>query len=227
MGAIAIVVGVLAMGAFLMWRNSRPADMVVPPTAGGSYQHCPQCGDEFQAWVTECPDCRVPLGSTPAPASAAPIVSSLPPLTELAAIAQGDPWELRALAEQLLDEGVSSLVEAYPPPGGSADTAAAPRGHGTDLALYVEPTRAQRAADLVAAYRAERAGNFAASDAPGTEYSTCPGCDDPIADDAAECPSCGLVFPEVELACIQCGARGITLGEPCPECRADTGPPSP
>jgi hypothetical protein len=29
--------------------------------------YCPRCGDEFQSWVKECPDCRVSLTAAPQP----------------------------------------------------------------------------------------------------------------------------------------------------------------
>jgi hypothetical protein len=158
------------------------------------FKHCHTCGGEYQSWVTECPDCRVPLHSTPgeAPAPAA-LSAPIAPLENPVLLKVGEPWELRELAESLQEHGVSSQIDSYPL-GGSLSRAGS-RAQAGRLGIYVAQADLAAVRELteeLAALQRSEAGAEVVSD-PGA----CPACGEPTPENAAACASCGLEFPEV------------------------------
>ncbi len=166
---------------------------------------CPSCGDEFQPWVELCPDCHVPLqmGSGE---SAPDVGSELPPPTELECVATGGPWQTRALAERLQEEGIGCRIDAYPPDtdidtdGGNVAGRFGQAGRGVNLGVYVTRADQPRAAEIVADARTEELPELDGMEMPepGSELDACPGCGEPLAADATGCSECGLEFPEFE-----------------------------
>jgi hypothetical protein len=158
------------------------------------FQHCHRCGGEFQPWVTECPDCRVPLhaapGEAPDPADRSDPIA---PLENPVLLKVGEPWELRELAETLQEHGVSCEIDAYPR-GGSIARAGA-RKQPARLGIYVAGADVASVRELVeelaAAARSE-SGVEAVEHDPGA----CPACGEPTPENAPSCASCGLEFPE-------------------------------
>src|SRR5512145_1555790 len=112
------------------------------------FKACPECGGEFQGWVTRCPDCDVALviasGDAP-PVRPAP--RELPHASALVCIERGDPWHLRELAERLQEQGVSCRIDVFPPEGRIRPPAQRGGTSGTQFGLYVS------AADLPLAQR--------------------------------------------------------------------------
>lgn len=159
------------------------------------FKHCHSCGQEYQSWVTECPDCHVPLHSAPGEPLAPPTRSgSIAPLEDPVLLKLGEPWELRALAESLQERGISSQIDSHPL-GGSLARAGS-RAQAARLGIYV--ARANLAAvrefteELAALERSESDAEAVAHD-PGA----CPACGEPTPENAPSCATCGLEFPEV------------------------------
>jgi hypothetical protein len=105
---------------------------------------------------------------------------------------------LRQLAERLEAAGLACAIDTDPPgaaigAGGARRGAAASRA--AQLAIYVRESDLPAAAAVHQAWMAE---GLADADAAGPigAVSGCPGCGEPLADDAAACASCGLEFPE-------------------------------
>ena len=143
-------------------------------------KHCPSCRDEFQGWVERCPDCDVPLAvGEPGAVETAP-AAEMPPVSELELVASGDPWRARELAEHLQAGGIGCRVEGGGERGG--------------LGVYVAARDLPEAVVLVQALQRESLGEEADAEMAGADL--CPGCEAPLAEDALECPSCGLAFPE-------------------------------
>jgi hypothetical protein len=158
------------------------------------FKTCPRCRDEFQAWVSECPDCRIPLVHAPSGGLVAPEPEPEPERGALAdprMLQRGDASELHALAEHLTSQGIACAIAAAPVSRASAGL------RTVQLALFVEARELAGAQAATLAFLApahEEAGELRA---PGA-LETCPGCDEPLAASAAQCPSCGLEFPEME-----------------------------
>jgi hypothetical protein len=158
---------------------------------------CPSCGGEFQRWVTQCPDCAVPLqhgapdGAAPAPAEA----EGLPPAHELTCIERGDPRGLHEIAERLQAEGISCRIDVHPP--GDPIRLGAKRGAGvaTTFGLYVREADAADAAAARQRYLLESVPD-AEGAAVGAELSACPACGEALAEGASACAACGLEFPD-------------------------------
>jgi hypothetical protein len=163
------------------------------------FKLCPSCGGEFQQWVTQCPDCAVPLqlggpdGGLP-PAARAP-AEELPPARELTCLQKGDPYALHEIAERLQQEGVSCRIDVHPP--GESIRLAGRRGSGvaTTFGLYVRPADLARAAVVREQHVRESVPDAADVEAGG-ELAACPACGEPLADDATACAACGLDFPD-------------------------------
>jgi predicted amidophosphoribosyltransferase len=147
------------------------------------FRTCRECNQEYQSWVSVCPDCGVSLdasGPEPLAAQSAP----LPPVEDLALLRLDDPWQLQGIAELLQANGISSRIDAHT--GGTAR-----------LGIYV------RRADFDAAHAI--AEDLVASSLPDLDStalshdpSACPACGEPTPESAASCSACGLEFPEVD-----------------------------
>lgn len=170
-------------------------------------KNCPSCGDEFQAWVERCPDCDVPLaiggGGKRASEDTRP---ELPPAGQLECVLIGGPWQTRGLAERLSEEGIACRVDAHPPEtgigtdGGVAAARFGQAGRGIHLGVYVLAADQLRATEISATFQAEAMPEVDGQEVPepGTELDACPGCGEPLAEDATGCAECGLEFPELE-----------------------------
>jgi hypothetical protein len=164
------------------------------------FKLCPSCGGEFQQWVTQCPDCAVPLqiggpdGGSVETAARAP-AEELPPASELTCLRRGDPYALHEIAERLQQEGISCRIDVYPP--GESIRLGARRGAGvaTTFGLYVRPADAARAGAVRDQLVRESAPDAAGAGA-GVDLSACPACGEPLADAATACAACGLEFPD-------------------------------
>jgi len=144
------------------------------------FKVCARCGQEYQSWATECSDCHAPLDLAPGE-TLAPAARPVPAPEELVVLRLGEPRELRALAETLQAQGISSRIDAYAK---------------ARLGIYVGR------ADLEAARAI--AEEFVARDLPDADAApishdptACPACGEPTPEDAAACGACGLEFPEV------------------------------
>ena len=178
------------------------------------YKYCPQCGDEFQAWVETCPDCECALGHEPPQPGAAP--AELPPARELTAVFVGEPFRVREPVASLEAARIPCRVDAYPPGGdGEGAEALGSFGAGTKVAVYV------READ-VAAVSALDADWVHAMLSTETELEACPACEAPLPEGATGCRACGLEFPEIDM-CARCGAAVDVAATRCGVCGTPRG----
>jgi hypothetical protein len=161
------------------------------------FKTCPQCGGEFQQWVVDCPDCGVAL-VTDAGAVVERPAEPLPPASELVAVARGDPWQLRELAERFQQAGVSCRIDVYPPDTPLRPPArGAPTG-GVRFGLYVREADVPEAEWIRSEHARTAAPEAPASPvAPGTTLAECPACGEPLVEGASGCAECGLEFPEL------------------------------
>ena len=144
------------------------------------FKACPSCGEEYQSWVSRCPDCDVALDIAP---GAAP--SSPPPAAPAAELrdpvllqAEGT-WYLRALAEALADRDISCRIEKGSPA----------------LSLFVSRGDLEAAREVAREFAESQLPALEAGH-PGHDASGCPACGEPLAAEAAACAACGLEFPE-------------------------------
>jgi hypothetical protein len=166
-----------------------------PPAAAGRpagdgidtaiFKTCPQCGSEFQHWVSRCPDCDCELVYEQPGAPRSAPAAELPDPSQMTCIRRGGPWELRELAELLQSHGISCRIDAHPP--GAAD-----------LGLFVREADREEVARLD---RELAAGGGPADPGAGSalDAAACPACGEPLAADAESCASCGLEFPPIEI----------------------------
>jgi hypothetical protein len=163
------------------------------------FKTCPECGGEFQAWVTRCPDCDVALVIA-GEEVARPAPRELPHAGELVCVERGDPWHLRELAERLQQQGISCRIDVYPPDAAirpPARRAAGTSTTGTQFGLYVRAEDVALAQQLRSEHLAEVVpGAQALAGEVGGVLSDCPACGTPLAEGAGSCASCGLEFPE-------------------------------
>jgi predicted amidophosphoribosyltransferase len=192
------------------------------------FKTCPSCGDEFVEHVASCPDCRVPLRA----AGEAPPEMTLEPAPPATAVQEralesavllrrGDTTELRQLAEALTAAGIPCAVDTDPPGENIRSprqlTRAAASGQEARLAVYVDARDAREASAVMTAWFAQTI--------PGAEGAVeafaeggCPGCNEPLAENAVACASCGLEFPPLEVSCPQCGRPVAVEAERCAGC---------
>lgn len=157
------------------------------------FKVCRSCGQEYQSWVSVCPDCDTPLDLAPGE-TLAPTTRAVAALVDLVLLTLGEPRDLQALAQALQAHGISSQIDAYPL-GQTIGRAAGSRGQPARLGIYVAR------ADLAAVR--EIAAELAARNLPDADAgvahdpTACPACGEPTPENAAACSSCGLEFPEV------------------------------
>ncbi len=188
------------------------------------FKTCPSCGDEFVEHVVECPDCRVPLraaGDSAADAAPIPEPAANAQIERAVLLRHGDTSELRQLAEALTAASIPCAVDTDPPgetlPGGRQIVRGGAPGNAARLAVYVDADDARDASAVLA--------EWLALSIPGAEHANatsadggCPGCGDPLPDNAVACLSCGLEFPPLEVACPQCGQSVAVEAESCSHC---------
>ena len=157
------------------------------------FKHCHSCGGEYQSWVTECPDCHVPLQLAPGE-TLAPETRPVAPIEDPVLLKVGQPWELRELAETLQEHGISSQIDSHPL-GGSLARAGS-RAEPARLGIYVARAEVTAVREVIEGLAAlERSESDAEAHDPGA----CPACGEPTPENAPSCASCGLEFPEVNV----------------------------
>jgi hypothetical protein len=152
------------------------------------FKQCPECGQEYQHWVTRCTDCDVALvlagGET---LGAAPDVGPEPeaysePLPDDCVLVRlGEPGVLHALAEALQQQGISSWIGAHP-----------------QLGLGVRRADLDAARAIADELMARSLPDLEEMDMPAYDASSCPACGTPTPESAAACAECGLEFPEAD-----------------------------
>lgn len=153
-------------------------------------KYCPDCGEEYVHHAAQCADCGVALVLEP-PSVGGP-VGALPERDRLVAVRSGETSWVRGLAEELSAAGIPSRVER-------GESEPSRRGHGPRLTLYVRPEDAPRAAEIDATYARTQVPDLPEEASSGwAETEGCPACGTALADDAAECPECGLVIAPAE-----------------------------
>jgi hypothetical protein len=160
------------------------------------FKVCPSCGGEFQAWVSQCPDCGAPL-QLGAPDGAPPSrpADDFPPAHELTCIERGQPQALHGIAERLQAEGISSRIDVHPPGGPIRLGARRGAGVAASFGLYVREEDAAHAKAVREQHMRESVPD-APGAALGAELSACPACGERLADGASACAACGLEFPD-------------------------------
>ena len=154
------------------------------------FQVCPSCRDEFTLSVLECGSCGVAL-VPPDSLPPDPEPEDFPEVSDLECVRVGPlPWT-RAISDALTQVGMAHRVE--PDTRSVAQGGIDPKRFGgeTLYGTWVLP------ADLEAARVIDREifALFEAEAAPvSSGGEACPACDTPLAGDALECSSCGLVF---------------------------------
>jgi transposase-like protein len=113
---------------------------------------CPKCGDEFQDWVTTCPDCGVTLTvqrrqakTTKATAASLDLV-----IIEM----YSDPEQMERARELLSARGIRPYVFNGRMPTSDPIFMSSPRG----IALKVERTQVEKARRILAEHREELKG---------------------------------------------------------------------
>jgi hypothetical protein len=144
------------------------------------FKVCPSCGEEYQHWVSRCPDCDVALdfarGAAPgAPPETAPTAAPEDPVL----LQSEGPWYLRELAEALAERGIPSRIEKGAPA----------------LSLYVGRGDLEDAREVAQEFAESRLPALDAEPA-SHDASACPACGEPLAADASACGGCGLEFPD-------------------------------
>jgi predicted amidophosphoribosyltransferase len=153
------------------------------------FKHCPECGQEFQHWVTRCTDCDVALVLAAEPL--APAREPAPPPPEDQVLLKLDePWALQQLAEVLQQQGISSWIDAHTP---AAQQPREPR-----LGLSVRRRDLDAARAIAEEHVASGLPDLEGVDVPRYDASACPACGEPTPEHAAACSACGLEFPEVD-----------------------------
>jgi hypothetical protein len=181
------------------------------------FKTCPQCGDEFVQHVESCPDCRVRLlapGEAPPPRAAASTGAT--PSDAPVLLRRGTVMDLRDLGAQLAANGIAFAVDSDATTGSAAAHARA-AGREVQLALYVHEADAPAAARVAQAWVVANVPD-AEHVEPGTALDACPGCGEPLPEEAAACASCGLEFPPLEVSCPRCGQAAAVDAANCPSC---------
>jgi len=183
------------------------------------FKTCPSCGGEFVLHVSECPDCRVAL--VHAEELAARSESEIRGALESAALLRhGTTAQLRELAEALDAAGIACAIDTDPPGAAIKNSARVSRmgnfGQEAQLAIYVE-ARDHMGASAIADQWLARTAPGAELAQPAGELAQCPACNEPIAEGAASCASCGLEFPEIAI-CASCGGGFMAGDGRCPHC---------
>ena len=157
------------------------------------YRYCPVCRSEYTLRATRCIDCDVDLVDEGELAALEEQVESFPPASELECVRVAPlPW-IRALSGSLQGDGIGHRVEP-------ATAENAPEGQRPDVfgdvqlfGLYVESEHAPPVREIDGTIAARLLPEEAPPLAEGEEEA-CPACGTALAEDAIECPDCGLSF---------------------------------
>ena len=159
------------------------------------YKHCPACREEYTPTTERCVDCDVALVHEEelGPEEAAEEEEALPPVEALACVRVAPVAWIRALSEGLQERGIAHRVQ-------EAQAGDAPEGQSPGVfgnvrlfGLWVQEADLAEAAELDGVLAARLAPHEAPVAEEGEEES-CPACGTPLADEAVECPDCGLAF---------------------------------
>ena len=124
---------------------------------------CPKCGDEFQDWVTTCPDCQAALSAERPPAKKTK--ASTTPAKLVVAEIYSDPEQVERARELLSANGIRSFVFNGSMPAREPVFASSPGG----IALRVEKSQIEKAQQILAEHREDIKGK---NEAP----TICPVC---------------------------------------------------
>jgi hypothetical protein len=113
---------------------------------------CPQCGDEFQDWVTTCPDCQAALTSKRPPARKAKARTT--PAELVVAEIYSDPEQVERARELLSARGIRTYVFDGQMPVNEPVFVSSPGG----ISLRVDKTQVEKAQQILAEHREEIKG---------------------------------------------------------------------
>ena len=158
--------------------------MALPPKV------CPDCGEEYVHSALTCVHCEVALvHEEEVPTAGA---QDLPPVGELTPIRVASAGWALALSELLVAEGIAHRVDVV-----SEDAAAAGRraaGPGP-YGVYVLEADVARARAIDAEHLEREIPDLPDDwEDAAVEGEGCPACGACVAEDAAECPDCGLAL---------------------------------
>lgn len=155
--------------------------MALPPKI------CPDCGEEYVHSAVTCVHCEVALVHAEE-AHSAPS-QELPPASELSPIRIASSGWALALSELLVEAGIPHRVEVV------SEDAAGRRGSGPGpYGVYVRSEDAERARTLDTRHLEREIPDLPEGWEGSPAGEDCPACGASVADDAAECPDCGLAL---------------------------------
>jgi hypothetical protein len=180
---------------------------------GATARLCPRCRAEYRPEIETCADCGAALlrpGESPPPEVEAdpdppqPIASLAPGLLSpeepglVCVRIDEDEW-IKMLAAALLERGLPHTVRVETSPDPQLVRKGGRFGYGWTFGLYVRERDAEAAREvereLQAAGLPEVAGRVEKGE---RDAHVCPACGASLEPRDAECPACGLNFPEVE-----------------------------
>ncbi len=151
------------------------------------YKYCPECNAEYFPHITDCPDCRVPLGT---PEELEELRERQRKFAEedagnVVAIKEGDKDWIMELHRVLIEKGHPCRVAISP--------GCAPGKCGETFLLLVPQEEAESALKCINEYNYEVHPELKASDELAAE-GKCPACGFDAGVAAKECPDCGLLL---------------------------------
>jgi predicted amidophosphoribosyltransferase len=148
------------------------------------FKLCSGCGQEYQSWVSVCPECNLSL-DLPAGAPLVADERAAPAIEDPVLLRLDGTWALHALAEALQEQGISSRIDTH-------------AQGGVRLAIYVSRAHAAAAHAIAEELVAQTLPDLETIAAVDHGPSACPACGAPTPESAAACSECGLEFPEVD-----------------------------
>jgi ribosomal protein L40E len=155
---------------------------------------CPSCEVEYTLRATECSECRVELVFHEDLAVEEP--EDLPPASQLVCIRAAPIDWIRILSDKLSLAGVPHRIEAIVQQ--DKEGAAHRRTPGASaFGVFVRPEDEEQAGAIDQEHMAAEVGLDDVDEPAGdADPTACPACQAPLGDDASECQSCGLQFPD-------------------------------
>lgn len=152
---------------------------------------CSHCDAQFPEDYYQCVHCRREL--EPIPTEHAP---EPPDLSRLHHLADEHPAKIGALPDSLREAGLPFTLVTDGGTG-KVDWYHGSAGRMANASVFVDPADLARAEAIHREFLESVIPHLAGmASSSGTPPDSCPACHDPIARDAGECPSCGLVFLE-------------------------------